>query len=628
LTSIILVGEISDLEALPHNIFSDRNTKVFSFDSSAHKQLESKKINHEMADNLLTQEERLQLFDKAIGFLSWHSTITSSDFTFDGVNLLKLYDSHEFLSYLLPNLINLIIIKKIIEREKPTKIICTSLFSTIVKLFVKQHHVETEFFPNKINNLLLWDKITYKYNIGKIPLAINVSRSSYLKIKRLLEVFFDFFYCFNLKLNKFAKKKSIIFLEFDPSSFSNLILATQQYDGNVILVNQRKSAIWNKRSINVIRKSKCKILVPERFLNKKEKKDISFLSNAYSQKIEKLWQNSQFFNNIFQIEGYGFWDVIKDVTLNVYLERLVQNMLLVRSVKKIFDALDVKCIISLNDVGETEKVFLELNNSSQSILLEHGFVERINKTKRFDVFFGHNFFTGNFAVWGETRKQWLVNENGVDPKRILVTGSPRHDRYFISRIQKKLGKEIILLLAPNPINDANGLSDTNLKLRYNNVIENTLSIIQKFGNVKIIVKLHPIQLKHNEEIKSLIQKLDNSVPIYLWTSVIDTINSVDAVMVISPEIHATPTMVLESMILGKPTMNIYFDEKVPEYEHIRSKSVYAVTDSCDLESALKKLLFDGQFQNELKTNADAFVTKFMSNRGTASESFASLLKSY
>jgi len=184
------------------------------------------------------------------------------------------------------------------------------------------------------------------------------------------------------------------------------------------------------------------------------------------------------------------------------------------------------------------------------------------------------------------------------------------------------------LLAPNPINEINGQSGTNLKLQFNQTIKKTLEIIKKFDNVKVIVKLHPIQLQHNEEIKLLIKNLDSSIPIYLWTSVIDTINSVDTVLVLTPEIHATPTMLLESMILGKPTMNVFFDKTIPEYDHIKNNAVFTVTNNDDLEINLKKFLFDNNFQNILQKNADNFVNQFMSNPGTASKKLASILKSY
>ena len=66
------------------------------------------------------------------------------------------------------------------------------------------------------------------------------------------------------------KKKTIVFLEFNPQLFSKLFQAMHNYGGNVILVNQRRSAVWNKNSIDIIRKSKCKVLKLDNILNKKE----------------------------------------------------------------------------------------------------------------------------------------------------------------------------------------------------------------------------------------------------------------------------------------------------------------------------------------------------------------------
>lgn len=625
---IILIDDISDLAAIPHELLKNNDVKIFSFNLEVHNELESRKIIHETADDILTQDQRFQIFDKMIEFNTWYSMLPSNDYEFDGVNLLKIFDSHEFSSYLMTNLLKIITLKKIIFNEKPTVIIATTLLSKIVESVVEQNSVETRFFQNNMQKKLLWDTITFKYNLGHIPISFSLSRKRYLHLKNLIEKLLGFFYGFWLKYDN-IKKKGIVFLEFNPQLFSKLFQAMKDYDGNIILINQRKSALYGKKSLGIITKSKCKILDFNNFLTKNEKLEVIKLSNAYAKKIQALWEDSKLFNTIFQIENCSFWNVIKDVLIKTYSERLLSQMLLIRSVKKIYECVDVKCIISLNETGETEKAILEFNNNRKpSILLEHGFIERIAKTKRFDVLSDYFSFKDKIAVWGEMKKEWLVTNYGIDQKRIIVLGSPRHDDYFQARIDKNNTNEKLLLLAPNPINDINGLSSTNLKLRLNNTIKNIISIAQRFDNVKIIVKLHPIQLKHNEEIKSLIRKLDSTIPIYLWTSVIDTINRADIVIVMSPEINGTPTILLESMILGKPTMNIYFDDKIPEYDHVTSKAVLTILDNTNMENELRRILFDKDFQKQLKENADNFVAKFMKNRGTASEKFASLLQSY
>lgn len=627
MTDIIFLDSISDIDVIPQNLLKVNDPKIFSFDLDVHTKLQSEKIEHEIADDLLSLDERLMIFDKMTKFVTWFSEIPSSEYELEGVNLLKIFDSHEFQSYMMSNLIRIIIIKKIIEQEKPQKIIATSQLSKIIQSVINDEQIETKYFKNQIEKNLLWDKITVKYNFGRIPLTFNLSRKKYLKIKNFLEITIGFFYNFGYDLNK-SKKKSIIFLEFNPQIFSKLLQEMKNYDGDLILINQRRPAIWNKNSLDVIKKSNCKILQLDNILNKEEKDEIPILVDKFSKKFEKLWKNSDVLNKIFQIDGISFWNVIQEVLIQTYFERLSSNISLIYSAKKILENSDIRCIVSLNEAGETEKTFLEFNNNIPSILLEHGFIERIDKTKRFDVLSDYTSFKDKIAVWGQMKKEWLVNEYKINPKKIIVTGSPRHDNYFCYESERKNKNKIFLLLTPNPINDINGLGSTELKLQFNKIIEEIFSIVKKFDNVKIIVKLHPIQLKHNEEIKSLIKKLDISTPIYLWTSVVDAINSADVVMVISPEINGTSTMLLESMILGKPTMNVYFDEKIPQYEHVKNNAVFTILNNNDLENKLKKILFDEHFQNELKVNANKFVKKFLVNHGNASEKFASILKSY
>tara|TARA_B110001454_G_C12715754_1_gene432505 strand:- start:122 stop:2008 length:1887 start_codon:yes stop_codon:yes gene_type:complete len=628
LTKIILITSILDLNLIPNNLFKSNDTKIFSFNLDVHLELKKQKINHTIADDLLSLDERLKIFDKMAEFRSWYSKISSSDFELKGINLLKILDRNEFQTYLLPILINLVIVKEIIKKEKPTKIIATTQISKIIQSIIKNDNIKTEFFKNEIEKNLLWNNITAKYNFGGIPLTFTLSRQKYLKIKNIYENLSGLFYNFWFKFDQ-SKKKSIVFLEFNPQLFSKLFEEMANYDGDVILINHRRSAIWSKKSIEVIKKSKCKILKLDNVLNKHEQAQIPSLVDNYSRKIDNLWKNSEILSNIFQISGYEFWDSMKDTMMKLYSERLFSYISLILSMKKITDQLNIKCIVSLNESGETEKTLLGVNKKKfPTVLLEHGFIERISETKRFDILSEHTSFNDKIVVWGEPKKRWLINEYDINPNRIFVTGSPRHDDYFSSRLKSKNISQKTLLLAPNPINDINGQSSTSLKLQFIETIKKTLEVIKKFDSIKIIVKLHPIQLQHNEEIELLIKKFDTSIPIYLWAPVIDIINTADMVMVLTPEIHATPTMLLESMILGKPTMNVYFDKTIPEYDHIKNNAVFTVTNNDDLENKIKKFLFDDDFQNLLQKNADNFVNQFMSNPGTASKNLASILKSY
>jgi hypothetical protein len=87
-------------------------------------------------------------------------------------------------------------------------------------------------------------------------------------------------------------------------------------------------------------------------------------------------------------------------------------------------------------------------------------------------------------------------------------------------------------------------------------------------------------------------------------------------------------MILESMILGKPVINIVFNEKPFEFEHVKSKAIFIISEHDELEKELKKIVLDKNIQYEIVENADKFVNKFLTNTGNASEKFLDLLRAY
>ena len=626
INEILLIGDIRDFEVIPNTIIEDTSIKKFSFDFNVHNLLQDKKIEHEIAENLLSEEDRSKIFNQMLEFRRWHNKQTVNNLEFENVNLLKLFDTHEFSTYLMPILINFVLIKKIIDIEKPKKIISTDLFKKIINSHTKNTNIKNQYFINEIEKKLLWDKITINYDIGKFSISFNLSKKFYLKFKKvnefILGFFNDFWYSNNLS------KKSILFLEFNPAIHSVLFKKLKEYDGNIVLINRRRSAVWNKKSTTIVRNSNLKIVNFDKILEKNENQKISNLAANYSKKLEVFWENSDFFNNLFQINGNSFWDVIKEDLKKKYDEKLPDFISSILSIKKLLTNNDIRCIVSLNDVGETEKAFLEFSHDKiPSVLLEHGFIERVKETKQFD-YLDFIYFKDKLAVISDTRKEWLSTEFNIDENRIISLGSPRHDDYFNSKLKNQKKNKITILLAPNPIGDISGLSSTDLKLRVNNVILKIFSTVKQLDNFEIIVKLHSSQLKHNKEIHSFIKNYDSTIPIYLSKPVIDTINDVDLVITISPETYGTSTMILESMILGKPTINIVFNEKPFEYEHVKSKSVFIISEYDEVEKELKKILLDENIQNKILKNADDFVHKFLSNPGTASDKFLEHLQKY
>ena len=183
------------------------------------------------------------------------------------------------------------------------------------------------------------------------------------------------------------------------------------------------------------------------------------------------------------------------------------------------------------------------------------------------------------------------------------------------------------MLAPRPITEISGEDNIELHIRYEKILKKIYQIIKNSENVDIIIKLHPIQLGHNEELVEFFKSLDSKLHVDLFSSVKDIMKQSDAVISISPENWDLSTIVLESQILDKPTLNIFLNEKTYEFQCINDNSVLSMTDSSDIQHGINEILFNESTINNLKQNAKKHLKSYLVNHGTASQKFAKILNS-
>ena len=181
--------------------------------------------------------------------------------------------------------------------------------------FIKKNESE-----NKPKN-----NITVKLNFGRIPLSFKITKNKYFKIKKIIETTSSLLY--DLSFNfKNSKNKAIIFLEFNTELFEKLFESMKDYDGDFVLVNIIRPAIWNKKSLEVIRKNKCKILNFEEFLTKNEKLELTKLTELHFKEIQNTLQNSKILDEFFTIKKTSLWNIIKKSLLIKFHEQLYNSL--------------------------------------------------------------------------------------------------------------------------------------------------------------------------------------------------------------------------------------------------------------------------------------------------------------
>jgi len=601
---------------------------LFSFDAEIYKKLLENDIESFIADDFLNQDDRKKLFDQVTLWYNWYEKNNfSKKFELNGVNLLSITNPFEFHLIVLPELIKISLIKKIIEQNSPETIVTTNYLSKYLNEIIKGKNISIKILSSEQTKEIK-DNVNIKFNLGKIPISIKLSRNNYSRIRKLYESIL----CTMLNLwhNNSKNSETILLLEFDPENYEELMNELGKTSKNIVLLNWRKSAIWNSESIKILKKTDCKILDIKKILSSKDSKIISELSIEYSKKLEKLWDQEAFLNELFSINGISIWDCIKNEIINLYKKRISDYVQFLYMGEKIFESLNVKSILALNEVGETERVVLNMKDVKiPSLLLKHDFSNYFLESEK--ILWEHEgirlipFVSKKFLIWGNANFEYYTKHK-IDKNRLIITGSPRYDKFFkIKHIQKN---EKVVLITPEPMTEFSGLANTNLAIRYENVINKIIKTIKKIPDTKIIVKLHPGDDKHNEILLKIFKKIDSSIPIFHIKKTSELLEECNILLNITCEINDPSTVMLEGMIFEKPVIEISLDEKTKKFEYQENLPILSLSYNAEIDNYLTKIIQDSKFQNKLLLNQKKHLENFLTNKGNASKEVAKILNSF
>ncbi|MBM15547.1 MAG: hypothetical protein CMH75_05610 [Nitrospina sp.] len=598
-------------------IYELSNTGViYSMNFEVHQYLEKLSIKHEIAENVLDANDECVIFDKVVNLYDWYKKIPKhEEMEFHGFNLFEMMDTTELHTFLINKLYDIYIIQKILSIKKPKKI-----FSTLSQNFISGIiDDKTKFFPigNGLKTDMVWNKIEIKFNLGKIPISLKLSRNIYLKLKSI----FENFICSsnNLWVDLNTPRDTILLLEFNPSTYSELIKNFSMTNKQVVLFNNRRSAIWNKSSISLLKSTNSKILSINKLLTSSQKQNIEKERLQYEKILKNLLEEKSLYD-IFILNGQSFWNEIKSELINTFLNRLLWYMQLIYSSKLYIQNSKIHSILSLNVIGETEKSILsqKLENTN-SIMLEHAFANYTEEISRYDILSNYSLFPDKIAVWGDVQKKYLKTIHNISDKRIIVCGSPRHDSFFKTKEPSKTLKNTILI-CPRPIIELACHNDTTMYIKYETILKTVIQKLQQLPNTELIVKLHPGDISHNNLIQKVVSEIDTEILIYHSKPIEQLIKKSDLVFVISPEGYDPSTVILESIIFEKPTVNLVLDDKFYDFSYELHNAVISITKNDNPTEIIQKIFHDEEFRSNLISNGKNFLREYISNPETASKS--------
>jgi len=610
-----------DVQELITNI-DPIKTKIISFDYEAHKKLEGLGIKHFFVEEYITEKDEINIDNKTVELTTgWylHSELKKY-LKYNEVNVGSLLEI-ELIWYFFEYLKRMIGIIRVIEKEKPKKIFAVFL-SDCIESVCKDKKIEIIKHKSKKKIELFFDSVEIPIGIrGKI-ISIKISRKNFLRIKKILSALVNTVYRTKPNLHDLKTKKTILLSDYNPMSYTELLEELSNSKHNVFLLNQRRPAIWNFKSLQIIKNSKCKIIELNDFSNKKTELKIQSEINIVKIELKNLWNKNNIFNEIFSIEGYSFWNAIKENFSNLITVRFIESIERFILLNELFKNQNISCILEWAHVGLEDKMMISIANKEKipNMFLQHGlYIQNVKFDKYIPILPILPSNGSKHIVWGEILQEFIIKK-GVKQEDIIMIGSPRHDKFFNKQHRKNSNQ---ILLAANGLfhNNCQG-ADTRAFIRMENFVRKILETIKRYPDKKIIIKLHPGKVSF--DIKPLIQEIDPTIQVYQNENIMDLLEDCDSMISLNYS-----TAILDAMVLQKPTLvllpeNQNFENEIP----ILTGAVLVTSDENQIESRINDLLYNKEIRNELVRKANNFVNDYITNQGNASEQLAEILENY
>jgi len=590
------------------------NSIIFPLDYKSLDILKSKKIKFELIDDFLTDEERKKLFLKCRDVWEKFSKMKKKELEYENINIFRIIDRNEILEYLMELFSESLVIKKIITKFSPDIIYASKeVIETIkgqgnkLKLIKIYEEHEKE---------LTFDYVNIRKKIWGFEINSKISRKQFKKIKNVIHI-----------LNKILNRnndldndeRKILFFEFDPNLYKNLLKQVRKIGYTPVLINFRKPAISSKVSFDIIRETKSIVFSPG--ILKIDKTMFREIEEKCKKLINFVDRNHDFLE--FDIFDLKLSKIIKNQVLRILNDRLEDYIRQINYFKLLDERNDIVAGISLNLSGETEMIFSKIRKNTPLILLQHGFSNYYDFNSYLDNLDDYDLLCERIAVWGNPVRDYLIKKYNFKEENILVSGSPRHENFNPNKKINFSKKNIVI--TPRPLIKHVEGTKLKLQLRYENMLQKLILCLKNINNVNIIFKLHPQQNIHNDIMKSVIKKLDSKIIVLQDESIKEILDDAYLLINISADNLDVSTVIFESMLINVPIINLKLQKNNWEYDIEKNGAVISCNYDSDYENEILNLINNKTEYVKQISEIKKFLEFYLKNKQNASEELIRLI---
>ncbi|MGI0056564.1 MAG: hypothetical protein ACREAK_04230, partial [Nitrosarchaeum sp.] len=398
--------------------FEQKTDKIITFGYESHKLLLKHEIPHEISDDYLTVQDASDVQNNSYNFIKWSDEPAVSSFLdYEGINLGKLFFV-ELHNILVPFLKSFLEIVRIHQKHPNGNFFVTpKLYPIISSLTESVTIIQTH--DDLIQKSVL-PSIKYGIKIGRKQFTISLSDKHFQKIKNFTEIFIHTFFSSKTKLQN---KKNVLLIEFSPTRYKRFFSNMPISNLNAVLHNRRIPSIWNLESLSMIKKSKCTVTTIHSLLNNNVKNLINHGIQYEKIQINCLWENKDFFESYFSLNGISFWSILKPTFIRLFEARISEYIKEIEITKELLNKHHFSSILIWSESGVHEQIaiFLAKKLNIKIALIQHGLYDDTMEAHIFNQLGLLPNYSDKFLVWGETLKKYAIS-CGVPSEKIEVIG--------------------------------------------------------------------------------------------------------------------------------------------------------------------------------------------------------------
>jgi len=575
-------------------ISTNKNCRIISFDFESTDILKKHNIKFEHSETFLNNFDYTNLQNKIYKISEWYKNSHINEFLiYKDVNIGKLF-YEQVLDYLVKSCKNIFEIQAIHKEFPESKYFVSPNLHSIIIQFSKNTHLISD------EDLKL-DKDQVKLNLKfkNFNKSISLSQEKYKRIKSFTDNLLSSVFSPSLEKNNSCR---LLLVEFDTFKYGSFFRHLADSGLDLVFYGIRRPAFWNYATFLNIVKSRCKIIDSNPISPKTSREFLNNFNN-FKIKFNKLWNQTEILNSIFQIDSFSIWPIIKNDIKNLLESEIKSSIKYIDNIFENFQKYSIDGVCILSEIGYTEQLAIAAAKHMKipTFLIQHGvYYDTANANKMNHSQGIYPIESDFYLCYGLPQKNDCVTNSNIPDSKIIPVGTIQFDELN----NQSVGDDnYVLLVTTGPqFENIEGHNYSNLKT-YLETIREICNVVQN-NNLRIIIKQH--QSTREYSLKDYIHKFDPNITVHSVGDVIPLIKRAKFIISIG-----VSTVILESLLLKKSTLA--FEGIDYNWGQPSILNGCVIVNTNNLDSTMKKLLSDTNFKDELASKSKKFLEKYLVN---------------